>query len=582
MLKEKLKLVPNNPGCYLMKDESGNIIYVGKAKNLFKRVNSYFNKVQTGKTLALVNQIRDFDYIITNTEVECLILEINLIKKYSPKYNILLKDDKTYPYILLTNDKYPMLKIVRKKSRKNIKGKLFGPYPNVTSARNTVSMLNRIYPLRKCEKLKKDVCLYYHINECLGYCKYDIPEEKISEMTKEISDVLNGNYKVITTKLEEKMNSYSDALEYEKALDIKNMIDDIKSTINKQIIVSNTKYNFDVFGYYEKNNFLVIEVLNVRGGIILGKTHKIFEDVIDYSDVYFRYIIDYYEKHEITKEIVINDIIDKDILSSYLNTSAIIPVKGDVKRILNLANENALTISKEKVELIKRNNEEKELVKKELCNILNIFKVDRIELFDNSHLFGTFYVAGLVVFDNLEPNKKEYRKYKISEGVKDDLAAMKEVVYRRYYRLLVENGTFPDVLMVDGGRNQVVVAKEIIDELHVPIKVIGLKKNDKHRTYSIINDTLEEIELSSSKLLLYLTKMQDEVHRFAITYHRNIKSKGSLSSLLENVKGIGEKRRKELLRKYSSIEKIKNADIDDLAKILTIDVAKDLKEYLNK
>lgn len=582
MLKEKLKLVPNNPGCYLMKDESGNIIYVGKAKNLFKRVNSYFNKVQTGKTLALVNQIRDFDYIITNTEVECLILEINLIKKYSPKYNILLKDDKTYPYILLTNDKYPMLKIVRKKSRKNIKGKLFGPYPNVTSARNTVSMLNRIYPLRKCEKLKKDVCLYYHINECLGYCKYDIPEEKIYEMTKEISDVLNGNYKVITTKLEEKMNSYSDALEYEKALDIKNMIDDIKSTINKQIIVSNTKYNFDVFGYYEKNNFLVIEVLNVRGGIILGKTHKIFEDVIDYSDVYFRYIIDYYEKHEITKEIVINDIIDKDILSSYLNTSAIIPVKGDVKKILNLANENALTISKEKVELIKRNNEEKELVKKELCNILNISKVDRIELFDNSHLFGTFYVAGLVVFDNLEPNKKEYRKYKISEGVKDDLAAMKEVVYRRYYRLLVENGTFPDVLMVDGGRNQVVVAKEIIDELHVPIKVIGLKKNDKHRTYSIINDTLEEIELSSSKLLLYLTKMQDEVHRFAITYHRNIKSKGSLSSLLENVKGIGEKRRKELLRKYSSIEKIKNADIDDLAKILTIDVAKDLKEYLNK
>ena len=582
MLKEKLKLVPNNPGCYLMKDESGNIIYVGKAKNLFKRVNSYFNKVQTGKTLALVNQIRDFDYIITNTEVECLILEINLIKKYSPKYNILLKDDKTYPYILLSNDKYPMLKIVRKKSRKNIKGKLFGPYPNVTSARNTVSMLNRIYPLRKCEKLKKDVCLYYHINECLGYCKYDIPEEKISEMTKEISDVLNGNYKVITTKLEEKMNSYSDALEYEKALDIKNMIDDIKSTINKQIIVSNTKYNFDVFGYYEKNNFLVIEVLNVRGGIILGKTHKIFEDVIDYSDVYFRYIIDYYEKHEITKEIVINDIIDKDILSSYLNTSAIIPVKGDIKKILNLANENALTISKEKVELIKRNNEEKELVKKELCDILNISKVDRIELFDNSHLFGTFYVAGLVVFDNLEPNKKEYRKYKISEGVKDDLAAMKEVVYRRYYRLLVENGTFPDVLMVDGGRNQVVVAKEIIDELHVPIKVIGLKKNDKHRTYSIINDTLEEIELSSSKLLLYLTKMQDEVHRFAITYHRNIKSKGSLSSLLENVKGIGEKRRKELLRKYSSIEKIKNADIDDLAKILTIEVAKDLKEYLNK
>ena len=412
--KTKLSLIPENPGCYLMKDKDNNIIYVGKAKNLKRRVNSYFNKVQTGKTRVLVDNICSFEYIVTNSEVECLILEINLIKKYNPKYNILLKDDKTYPYIVLTNDKYPILKIVRSKNRKKINGKIFGPYPNVTSARETVDVISRVYPLRKCAKLKKDYCLYYHINECLGYCKNNIDEDKISNMTKEIVSILNGNYKLITTKLEDKMISASERLDYEKALLYKNMIDNIKSTINKQIIVSNIKYNFDVFGYF----------------------------------------------------------------------------------------------------------------------------------------------------------------------VKDDLSAMKEVIYRRYFKCLLEDLLLPDLIIVDGGETQIKVAKEVLESLKLNIKIIGLKKDDKHRTKYIIDDNYNTIEVSN-ELFLYLTRMQDEVHRFAITYHRNIKSKGSLSSILLNVSGIGDKRRKELLKKYSSIDKIKDASIDDLSTIIPKEVAVDLQKYLN-
>ena len=311
MDKSKLSLLPNKPGCYLMKDKDNNIIYVGKAKNLKRRVSSYFNKIHTGKTRALVNNISSFEYIVTNTEIECLILEINLIKKHNPKYNILLKDDKTYPYIVLTEDQYPTLKIVRSKNRKKIKGKVFGPFPNVTNARDTVEILNRIYPLRKCQNLKKNYCLYYHINECLGYCQNEVDQETINEMTKEITSVLNGNYKLITEKLNTKMHQAKDKMDYEKALEYKNMIEHIKGTINKQIIVSNLKYNFDVFGYYVKDDFLTVEVLFIRDGVVMGRFHKIYDDFLDLSDIYLRFIIDFYEKYPLPKSIVINDIISE-------------------------------------------------------------------------------------------------------------------------------------------------------------------------------------------------------------------------------------------------------------------------------
>lgn len=578
--KTKLSLVPENYGCYLMKDKDNNIIYVGKAKNLKRRVNSYFNKVQTGKTKVLVDNIYSFEYIVTNSEVECLILEINLIKKYNPKYNILLKDDKTYPYIVLTNDKYPTLKIVRSKNRKKINGKVFGPYPNVTSARETVEAINRVYPLRKCAKLKKDYCLYYHINECLGYCKNNIDEDKISNMTKEITSILNGNYKLITTKLEDKMNSASERLDYEKALLYKNMIGNIKSTINKQIIVSNVKYNFDVFGYFIKDDFLTIEVLFIREGVVIGRFHKIYDNFLDINDIYLRFIIDFYEKYQLPKSIIVNDIIDNELLSDYLKCDVIIPKKGDIKKILDMANLNAEINSKEKIETIKKDKNIRTTLMNELKTKLKITSVSQIELFDNSHLFSTYYVGGMVCYTDFLPNKKMYRKYKISLGVKDDLSAMKEVIYRRYFKCLLEDLPLPDLIIVDGGETQIKVAKDVLASLKLNIKIIGLKKDDKHRTKYIIDDNYNTIEVSS-ELFLYLTRMQDEVHRFAITYHRNIKSKGSLSSILLNVSGIGDKRRKELLKKYSSIDKMKNASIDDLSTIIPKEVAVDLQKYLN-
>ena len=578
--KTKLSLVPENPGCYLMKDKDNNIIYVGKAKNLKRRVNSYFNKVQTGKTKALVDNIYSFEYIVTNSEVECLILEINLIKKYNPKYNILLKDDKTYPYIVLTNDKYPTLKIVRSKNRKKINGKVFGPYPNVTSARETVEAINRVYPLRKCAKLKKDYCLYYHINECLGYCKNNINKDKISNMTKEITSILNGNYKLITTKLEDKMNSASERLDYEKALLYKNMIDNIKSTINKQIIVSNVKYNFDVFGYFIKDDFLTIEVLFIREGVVIGRFHKIYDNFLDINDIYLRFIIDFYEKYQLPKSIIVNDIIDNELLSDYLKCDVIIPKKGDIKKILDMANLNAEINSKEKIETIKKDKNIRTTLMNELKTKLKITSVSQIELFDNSHLFSTYYVGGMVCYTDFLPNKKMYRKYKISLDVKDDLSAMKEVIYRRYFKCLLEDLPLPDLIIVDGGETQIKVAKDVLESLKLNIKIIGLKKDSKHRTKYIIDDNYNTIEVSN-ELFLYLTRMQDEVHRFAITYHRNIKSKGSLSSILLNVSGIGDKRRKELLKKYSSIDKIKDASIEDLSTIIPKEVAVDLQKYLN-
>lgn len=583
MFKEKLALLPSKPGCYIHKDKNGNVIYVGKAKNLKKRVSSYFNKIHTGKTKALVDNINDFEYIVTNSEIESFILEINLIKKYSPKYNILLKDDKTYPYIELTNEKYPRVKIIRTKTRKKTKSKLFGPFPNVVSARKTVDLINRIYPLRKCNTLKKDLCLYYHINECLGYCKYNISKEQIDLMIKEITEVLNGNYKEITKKLEEEMFKESENLNYEKALELKKMIEDVKTTISKQIVVSNVKYNFDVFGYYVKDNYLSIETLFIREGIIIGRVHKIFDITDEINDVYLRYITNFYEKYELPKEIIIQDENDISLLSTYLNIKVNCPKKGDIKHILDMAINNAEIYLNEKLEIVKKDLKIKKEVEDKLKSLLNLTSLKRIDLFDNSHLFGTYYVGCMVVYEDLEPNKNLYRKYKISLDVKDDLSAMKEVIYRRYYRMLLDKEVYPDLIIIDGGSLQVKVVLEVLNSLGLSIKVIGLKKDDKHKTNIIVDDNLNEISIKQDNhLFLYLTKMQDEVHRFAISFHRDLKSKGSLESVLSNVSGLGDKRRTALLKKYGSLKKIEEASIDELKSIIPEEIAKNLKKYLKE
>lgn len=581
-LKEKLLLLPEVPGSYQMKNKDGNIIYVGKAKNLKRRVNSYFNRVQTGKTLLLVKEIDDFEYIVTSTEIESLILEITLIKKYNPKYNILLKDDKTYPFIELTLNPYPSLKVVRNVKRKKKVNKLFGPYPNVKAAKTTVEMLNRVYPLKKCNGMPKKECLYYHIGECLGYCINKNVDT--TEMVKEIISFLNGNHEFITKRIRNEMDKASENMNYEKALELREMLNDIEITLKKQKIDLNIKEDFDVINYYNHNNYLTVVVFFIRNGILFGRNFETFEYCGDVNDNIIEYLIKFYENNGISlKHLIVPKELNIDILQAYLNVKVTTPQKGKIKKLLDMASDNAKAILNEKEELLKKSNEARYNAIKELESALNMDKIYRIEAFDNSHLFGTFYVAGMVVFDEFVPNKNEYRKYKINSEVKDDISAMREVIYRRYYKVLMENLEKPDLIIVDGGKAQIRAAKEIIESLNLNIKVVGLAKDDKHKTNVLIDSDLNQIELNKrGNLFLFLNKIQDEVHRYTISYHRNIKSKGALSSMLDLVDGIGEVRKKELLKRFGSLKKMKEASIKDLNEILPNDIAKKLYNYLEE
>lgn len=583
-IHDKLSLVPELPGSYQMKNKDGIIIYVGKAKNLKRRVKSYFTGRVTGKTAMLVADIVDFDYIVTSSELESLILEITLIKKYDPKYNILLKDDKSYPYIELTSEKYPRLRIVRNIQRKKNKSKLFGPYPNVTAARKTVHMLNRLYPLRKCENLKKDVCLYYHLGECLGYCKKEFDQNEMDRMVHEITSFLKGNSDIVTKKLKEDMEHASAAMNYEKALELKNMLDDISITLRHQKIDLHHNYNFDLFNYYQAENYLSIQVFYIREGLLFGKHAEILNSMDDASEELLEYIIKFYDKKNLLpKEIIVPNEIDANLLGEYLQVKTSTYQKGDIKKLLDLAKDNAKVSLEEKLENLKRSDDIRYEAIKELQDLLGLEKLFRIEAFDNSHLFGTFYVGGMVVFDDFLPNRNEYRKFKISTDIKDDLSAMKEVLYRRYYRVLMDGLERPDVILVDGGELQVSVAKEIIDSLKLPITIIGLKKDDKHRTSILVNQDLKEIPIKKdSNLFIFLSKIQEEVHRYAITYHRTIKNKGALASVLDMVEGIGPVRRKELLKKFGSLKKMKEASIEELETVVSHTVAENLHQYLGE
>ena len=581
--KEKLSLVPTKPGSYQMKNKDGIIIYVGKAKNLQRRLRSYFTRTVTGKTKMLVEDIDDFDYIVTSTELESLILEITLIKKYDPKYNILLRDDKSYPYIELTNDKYPTLKVVRNIKRKKNKNHLYGPYPNVSAARKTVNMINRIYPLRKCENLKKSLCLYYHINECLGYCQKEVSKETIDNMKKEIIAFLKGDSTSITKKIEEEMLKASENLNYEKALELKTMLEDIDTTLKKQKIDLNKNYNFDLINFYYDNNYLSIEIFFIREGLLFGRHNEIITSIGDVSNEVIEYLIKFYEKSLLPHELVIGANIDEKLLAEYFNIKVTVPQKGKLKKLADLALENAKEQLDLEKETLKRDDEERFAAINELKELLGLEKLYRIESFDNSHLFGSFYVGGMVVFDDFLPNKDLYRKFKISTEVKDDLSAMKEVIYRRYFKTLMEESYKPDLIVMDGGQLQISACKEILTSLNLKIPIIGLVKDKNHRTNHIMNDKYEILEVKKdSKLFLFLTRIQEEVHRYAITYHRNIKAKGALSSILDIVPGIGEVRKKELLKKFGSLKKMKEASKEELSSVVQKDVAEKLYEYLKE
>lgn len=582
--REKLALVPTKPGSYQMKNKDGIIIYVGKAKNLKNRLKSYFTGTVTGKTKMLVEDIDDFEYIVTSSELESLILEITLIKKYDPKYNIMLTDDKTYPYIELTKEKYPRLRVVRNVKRRRNLNYLYGPYPNVSAARKTVNMLNRLYPLRKCEHLKKELCLYYHIHECLGYCVKEVEPKVINEMSKEIVSFLKGDSSFIREKINKEMMTASEAMNYEKALELKTMLEDIDITLRRQKIDLNNNYNFDLVNYYVDKNYLSIQVFFIRNGLLVGRNKDIISSDLDIYEQVVEYIIKFYEKHTVLPhELLVPEEIDGSLLEEYLKVKVTSPKKGKLKKLLDLARDNAKEVLEAEEEMLKKNDDLRLEAIDELKELLGTDKVSRMEAFDNSHLFGTFYVGGMVVYEDFLPLKDEYRKYKISSDVKDDLGAMKEVIYRRYYKVLMEDLTPPDVIVMDGGFNQVKIAVDIIRSLGLNIRVIGLVKNDKHKTSSIIDEEGRVLNVKSdSNLFLFFSKIQEEVHRFAITYHRNIKAKGALSSVLDMVPGIGEVRKKELLKKFGSLKKMKEATVEELSEVVSRDVAVILFDYLQK
>ncbi len=588
-IKDKLKLVPNLPGSYQMKDKSGTIIYVGKAKNLHKRVSSYFNREHTGKTAKLVSEIDDFEYIVTSSEVEAFVLEINLIKLHDPKYNILLKDDKTYPYIEYISKPYPKLKIVRYTNlRKKDKKTIFGPYPNAYAARRIVNLLNRLYPLKKCDGMPKQVCLYYHINECLGYCVKKIDQGQLKNMEDDILFFLRGNDSILTNKLKSKIMEYSSNLNYEKALELKKELDYINIIMDKQKVELHDFVNRDIIAYYFDKGYISVQIFFLRNGKLIGHHNDIFPIISEEIDEVEYYIVNFYQKHEIPNEIIIPSNLNKDILEELLKTKVSFVQKGTKKKILDMAKTNAKIAFNNKFETLKQQEMKTCGANESLRKILNLVKLDRIDSFDNSNLFGSFSVSGMVVFKDGKPAKKEYRKYKVSVDKNDDYHTMQEVIYRRYYKALLNKTELPDLIIVDGGINQINACIDVLNSLKLDIRVCGLKKNDKHRTNELIDSlNYQVIPLdATSDVFHYLTRIQDEVHRYTITYHKTIRSKGSISSILDNVEGIGTVRKKELIKKFGSVVKMKNASLEELEEILPSNIAinlqKYLKEYSNK
>ena len=583
-IKQKLSLVPNLPGCYLMKNKDGIIIYVGKAKKLKNRVSSYFRGTHTGKTARLVSEIADFEYIVVGSETESLVLELNLIKENDPKYNILLRDDKSYPYIELTNEAVPRLMVVRNiNRRKKNRNHMYGPYPNVTAARNVVNLLNRMYPLRKCNTYPDRPCLYYHIHQCLGYCKYKIDPKVIEDMKQEIIHFLRGDHTLITKKIEEEMYAESEAFHFEKAKELKDLLDYINITLVRQKVEIKDQIDRDVFGYFVDKGYLSIQVFFIRGGKIIERHSKIVPLVDEIEEEMTRYIAKFYEKNVLLpKEILLPSNLDAPLLESYLGVHVRIPERGEKKKIVDMACENAKVALDEKFELIKRDEERTFGANEELREILGLEKLDRIELFDNSNLFGTFNVSGMVVFKNGIPSKNDYRKFKISLDQNDDYGTMKEAMYRRYFRVLKDHLEAPDLIIVDGGIGQMHIAREVIESLGMNIPVVGLKKDDHHATNALLAfDPIREIEIDRrSNLFYYLERMQDEVHNFTISYHKQIRSKGSLESVLDHVEGIGAKRKKELLKKYKTITKLKQLTKEELEEVLPSKVASNLYDFL--
>ncbi|MBU8970364.1 excinuclease ABC subunit UvrC [Bacillus altitudinis] len=567
LIKEKLSVLPDQPGCYLMKDRQNTIIYVGKAKVLKNRVRSYFTGSHDAKTQRLVSEIEDFEYIVTSSNIEALILELNLIKKYDPKYNVMLKDDKTYPFIKITNERHPKLIVTR--NVKKDKGKYFGPYPNVQAARETKKLLDRLYPLRKCATLPDRVCLYYHLGQCLAPCVYDISEETNKQLVDEITRFLNGGHQQIKKELTEKMQEAAEQLEFERAKELRDQIAYIDSTMEKQKMTMSDLSDRDVFAYAYDKGWMCVQVFFIRQGKLIERDVSLFPMYQDPEEEFLTFMGQFYEKnnHFLPKEILVPDSVEQEMIEQLLETNVHQPKKGKKKDLLLLAHQNAKIALKEKFSLIERDEERTIGAVKQLGDALNIYMPYRIEAFDNSNIQGADPVSAMVVFQDGKPYKKEYRKYKIKtvEGP-DDYASMREVIRRRYTRVLKDELPLPDLILIDGGKGQINAAIDVLEnELNLSVPVAGLVKDEKHRTSNLMmGDTLEIVALERNSQAFYLLqRIQDEVHRFAISFHRQLRGKNAFQSILDDVPGIGEKRKKQLLKHFGSVKKMKEASIQD-------------------
>ncbi len=576
-LKYKLESLPTTSGCYLMKDLDGNIIYVGKAKNLRNRVNSYFRGTHNHKTTKLVMNIDDFDFMVTATEKEALLLEINLIKKYTPRYNIMFMDDKTYPYIKLSNYGYPVLKIVRE-TKKDNKSKYFGPYPDVRGARDTINLLNEIYPLRKCSKIPKKVCLYYHLKQCLGPCEFEVDKVEIDSMIKSVTDFLNGDTREVIKKLSAEMDLYTFNLEFEKAIKIRDLINSINKTTAKQNVDFNNLKNVDAFNYYEDKGYIAIQGLLVRNGKVLENAIYLVPLYGDEKEEFISFIMQYYSKREIPKELILPLELKELLPDNIIDTTITYPHYGVKNELLKMSYLNAKNYHLTNFNIIYKKQQKTNDFNEELSKLLNK-DIRHIEIFDNSNTSGTNNVSGMVVFKDGQPSKKDYRLYKLNDQV-DDVNSMREVLYRRYYRVLNEELKQCDLIIVDGGKGQIKAAKEVLEGLELDIKVIGLVKDDKHQTRGIMTSDYEEISIDKkSNLFFYLTRIQDEVHRYALTYHQKLRSKAQIASVLDDIKGLGDQRKKLLKSHFKTIKAIKEATIEELGQVVPKDVANNIYEY---
>ncbi|EGO5078403.1 excinuclease ABC subunit C [Enterococcus faecalis] len=586
-IKNKLALLPDQPGCYLMKDKNGTIIYVGKAKILKNRVRSYFRGSHDTKTERLVSEIDDFEYIVTESNIEALLLEINLIHKNNPKYNIMLKDDKTYPFIKITNEKYPRLMITRKVLKD--KALYFGPYPDVNAANETKKLLDRLFPLRKCNPSQKTPCLYYHLGQCLCPYAFDVDPQVYKDMVEEIKGFLSGGHTEIQDRLQEKMAYAAAHMEFEKAAEFRNQIKAIETVMTRQKMTNVDLIDRDVFGYAVDKGWMCVQVFFVRQGKLIERDVSIFPFYDDASEAFLTFIGQFYQENEhfVPKEVLIPDDIDKESVEALLATKVLQPQRGEKKKLVKLASKNAAVALNEKFDLIVRKQERTIGAVEKLGNAMNIPAPIRIEAFDNSNIMGTNPVSAMVVFIDGRPAKNEYRKYKIKtvQGP-DDYASMREVIYRRYSRVLKEGLPFPDLILIDGGKGQVDVAKDVLaNQLGVDIPVAGLAKNDKHKTSELLfGPNLEVVPLErNSQEFFLLQRIQDEVHRFAITFHRQLRSKNSFASKLDNIEGLGPKRKKNLLKEFKSLKNITAASVEELRKAgLPETVAKNVYRHLHQ